>query len=254
MQQEPSELYAQIIEHVFLQKYQTGLRTLLFSRGDIEAAASELSIQLPWNIGDGLNGFFPLDMTLPEIIDRMAGEDECWILGLAGPGQYAFRLKNLGAIEIFPHLLCAMTNIPDATPNIVTRYLDNEAHSLLAKIRYNRLIDIFTDMTCYSLGNQIQAEVPDVGMVATDEIYIGVDAQGKHYIIPIQAKGDDEQLQITQIEQDIALCASMYPSLICRSIGAQLIDDNRIALFAFQFGEQGIAVISEKHYCLMVET
>ena len=51
----------------------------------------------------------------------------------------------------------------------------NDEQALLAKIRYNRLIDIFTGITCYSLQNHLRTTVPNIGQVEIDEIYIGID-------------------------------------------------------------------------------
>ncbi len=64
----------------------------------------------------------------------------------------------------------------------------NDEQALLAKIRYNRLIDIFTGITCYSLQNHLRTTVPNIGQVEIDEIYIGIDKRGAHYILPAQAK------------------------------------------------------------------
>ncbi len=60
----------------------------------------------------------------------------------------------------------------------------------MTKLRYNRLIDIFTGVACYSLQSHLRTSVPNIGQVERDEVYIGVDRQGAHYVIPVQAKGD----------------------------------------------------------------
>ena len=64
----------------------------------------------------------------------------------------------------------------------------------------------------------------------------------------MQAKGSKDKLGIVQIEQDFALCADKFPSLICRPIAAQFIEDDSIALFEFEEIEQGVVITSEKHY------
>ena len=66
-----------------------------------------------------------------------------------------------------------------------------------------------------------------------------------------QAKGGTDQLGIVQIEQDFALCSSKFPNLICRSIAAQFVEDNLIALFSFELGENGVVISDEKHYRLV---
>ena len=121
----------------------------------------------------------------------------------------------------------------------------------MAKIRYNRLVDIFTGLTCYSLQNHLRTTVRNVGQVETDEIYIGIDKRGAHYILPVQAKGRTDKIGIVQIEQDFAVCATKFPKLICRPIAAQFMDDELIALFEFEETDEGLRVSSEKHYRLV---
>ena len=145
----------------------------------------------------------------------------------------------------------AETKIPDSTPGIIMKYAFNDEQALLAKLRYNRLIDIFSGVTCYSLQNHLRTTVPDMGQVETDEIYVGIDKRGAQYVFPIQAKGGTDQLGIVQIEQDAALCAAKFPQLICRPIAAQFIVDNLIALFAFEENNDDVTIIDEKHYRLV---
>jgi hypothetical protein len=90
-----------------------------------------------------------------------------------------------------------------------------------------------------------------MGQVETDELYVGLDQKGAHYVFPVQAKGGKDNLSIVQIEQDFALCAAKFPLLICRPIAAQFMDDDVIALLEFESGETGVTISSEKHYQLV---
>jgi hypothetical protein len=85
----------------------------------------------------------------------------------------------------------------------------------------------------------------------TDEVYIGVDKRGAHYVFPVQAKGGRDRLGIVQIEQDVRLCAARFPTLICRPIAAQFMTSNVIALFLFDANEGGITQLAERHYRLV---
>lgn len=140
------------------------------------------------------------------------------------------------------------TKVPDSTPGVIAKYAFNDEQGLLAKLRYNRLIDIFTGVVCYSLQNHLRSFVPGIGQVETDEIYIGIDRRGMHYVFPVQAKGGKDKLSIVQIEQDFALCAHKFPALICRPIAAQFMQNNLVALFDFEQAENGLVRSSEKHY------
>src|SRR5262249_17351358 len=90
-----------------------------------------------------------------------------------------------------------------------------------------------------------------IGQVETDELYVGLDKKGIHYVVPVQAKGGKDRLSVVQIEQDLALCGEKFPSLICRPVGAQFMRDNVIALFEFGTTEKGVAIASERHYRLV---
>jgi len=175
--------------------------------------------------------------------------NEEWLIQPAGRSRYKFIAR--AAPSIVPNKLLIQTKIPDATPGIITMYRLNDEQALLAHIRYNRLIDIFTGVTCYSLQSHLRTSVPTLGQIETDEVYIGIDQRGVHYVFPVQAKGSRDRLSIVQIEQDFALCASKFPSLVCRGIGAQFMEDDLIALFAFAQSNEGVAIIHEKHYRLV---
>jgi hypothetical protein len=166
-----------------------------------------------------------------------------------GQARYKFALASTPRIT--PAELLAKTKIPDATPGIIAKYALSDEQALLAKLRYNRLIDILTGVTCYSLQSHLRTTVPGMGQVETDELYVGIDQRGAQYVFPIQAKGGADKLGVVQIEQDFAMCAAKFPALICRPIAAQFIGENLIALFGFEEGENGIAISAEKHYCLV---
>lgn len=90
-----------------------------------------------------------------------------------------------------------------------------------------------------------------MGQVETDEIYIGIDKRGVHYVLPVQAKGGNDKLGVVQIEQDFAIGASKFPELICKPIAAQFMTNGTIALFEFESSDNEISITSEKHYKLI---
>jgi hypothetical protein len=48
------------------------------------------------------------------------------------------------------------------------------------------------------------------------------------YVLPVQAKGGKDQINIVQIEQDLAMCAGKFPKLQSRPIPAEQIDAEEI--------------------------
>ena len=55
-------------------------------------------------------------------------------------------------------------------------------------------------------------------------LYVGVDLNGVQYIIPVQAKGEDENVGAVQAIQDIYCCREKFPDLVCRAIAAKTVD------------------------------
>jgi len=240
--------YSAILERIFTTKFKAGVRQVDFEREEIETVARQLRVKLPKNLGD-LVYSFRYRTDLPEQIRRAAGEGETWIIRPTGKARYRLVLVPDKPIQPNPNL--AMTKVPDATPGIVTKYAFNDEQALLARLRYNRLVDIFTGVTCYSLQNHLRTTVPDMGQVETDELYVGVDKKGSHYIFPIQAKGGTDKPNVVQMEQDFAVCAHKFPGLICRPIGAQFMEGGVIALFEFEQSNGTVSISSEKHYKLV---
>lgn len=237
--------YGQIIERLFLNKYKKGVVEIEFNREDLVPIADALGVQLPKNLGDVVYSFrYRTD--LPDSITARAPKGTDWVIKPRGKARYAFVATTFNRIR--PNILLARIKVADATPGIIKKYALGDEQALLAVIRYNRLIDIFTGVTCYSLQSHLRTTVPGMGQVETDELYIGVDKRGAHYVFPVQAKGGKDSIGIVQIEQDLALCKAKFPDLICTSIAAQFMDDNVVALFALQEQENEIRLVRESHY------
>ena len=244
-----SSVYDQIIEHVFLCHYRPGDRTVVFARDELADAAHELGLARPRNLGD-LIYTYRFRRALPRSIAAHAPPGHTWIIRLVGSARYQFYATTQPFIVPREHM--AEIKIPDATPGVIARYAMSDEQALLAKLRYNRLLDIFTGVTCYSLQSHLRTQVPDIGQTETDEIYVGIDKRGAHYVFPVQAKGGRDRLSLVQIEQDLAVCLVKFPGLICRPIAAQFVGADLIALFAFDQNADGAAQISEeRHYRLV---
>ena len=154
---------------------------------------------------------------------------------------------------ISPNPNLAVTKIPDATPGIIAKYAFSNESALLTQVRHNRLIDVFLGITCYSLQNHLLGQpCLGVGQVETDEVYIGIDRFGSHYVIPVQAEVGNNSLSRSKIEQAIAVlqCKGL-PNLICRAVGVHLTAGKEIALFEFEQNGDDISIVSENHYLLV---
>ena len=243
--------YARLITHIFEQRYEPGATEIRFDRSEFVQAARELDARLPKNLGDIIYSF-RYRLPLPDSIKKHAPEGLEWVIRPAGQGQYVFALVPVANITPQQHLVT--TRLPDATPGVIDRYALSDEQALLAMLRYNRLVDIFTGLTCYSLQSHLRTTVPHLGQIETDEVYIGIDSHGAHYVIPVEAKGASDRVGIVQIEQDIALCENKFPGLIALPLAAQYMDGETIVLFSFARMSGEIRIASERHYALVPQS
>ena len=240
--------YEVIIEHIFLSAYVDGDRQVSFRRQDIADAAIELGLKAPLNLGDVVYSF-RYRRPLPQSIIDKAPPGRSWVIMPDGIAKYVF--AAMAFTDIRPNERLAETKIPDATPGVVARYSLSDEQALLARLRYNRLVDIFTGVACYSLQSHLRTSVAGIGQIETDEVYVGVDKAGAHYVFPVQAKGGRDFISVVQIAQDFELCAAKFPTLVARSIAAQFMDDELIAMFELERDGAEVRISSEKHYRLV---
>ena len=242
--------YERLIEKVFIDRHNAGDDSISFKREDLESAAEELEIKLPKNLGDVLYAF-RYRRPLPQAIRITQPPDKEWTIRGAGHAAYVFQLVPI--MHIVPNADLIAVKIPDSTPEIVAAHALYDEQALLAKVRYNRLVDLFLGITAYSLQNHLRTSVANVGQIEIDELYVGMDRHGRQYVIPVQAKGGTDRLSTVQLEQDIGFCLERYPLLKCQPIAAQFMENNRIALFQFKFQDGFAGIIDEKHYLLVTK-
>lgn len=240
--------YAKIITKIFESKFRKGLTEVGFERADIERVAKQLRVQLPKNLGDLIYSFRHR-ADLPESITRHETGGKKWVIKSTGRSNYAFVLT--AAAKFTPSESHAETKVPDSTPGLISMYAKSDEQALLAKLRYNRLLDIFAGVACYSLQSHLRTTVRGLGQVETDELYVGVDRRGAHFVFPVQAKGGRDKIGSVQIEQDIAMCREKFADLVCRSVAAQFVDDDLIALLEFEPSSEGVRMVREMHYRLV---
>ncbi|MDR1428535.1 MAG: hypothetical protein LBJ08_12410 [Bifidobacteriaceae bacterium] len=241
--------YSQILVHVFDQHYRPGTKVVAFARTEFVAAAAALGIDLPKNLGDVLYSF-RYRRPLPAEIASRAPEGMVWII--VGVGDAVYEFRAVADQPLTPNRHLRAIKIPDSTPGIIAQHALGSEQALLAKVRYNRLIDLFTGIVCHSLQNHLRTKVPGLGQIETDEVYLGVDKSGTQYVIPVEAKGGTDRLSVVQMNQDLALAAHRFPALECRLVGAQFADED-IYLFLFAEAAQGgsVEVLAEGRYRLV---
>ena len=240
--------YSVIIGEVFKRGYKPGIKRFQFDREDFAGIAKEKRIALPKNLGDTIYSF-KYRSQLPAVVTSSAPSGFEWIISGAGRSKYEFRLVR--PLDISPRANLLVVKIPDATPEIIGAYALGDEQALLAKVRYNRLIDIFLGISGFSLQNHLRTTVKSIGQIEIDELYVGVDRSGCQFVVPVQAKGGRDKHGRQQTEQDVAFCEEKFPQLKCRPVSAQFITKNKIAMFELGVQRGNVVVVSEKHYQLV---
>lgn len=240
--------YKALIEKIFFSHWKNGITEFDFVRDEITETAKRLKIERPDNLGD-LTYSFRYRTALPQSIIDTQPKGLEWIIAGTGRSKYQFRLVR--ATRIRPREDMITIAIPDATPQIIQEYALDDEQALLAIVRYNRLIDTFLGLTTYSLQNHLRTTVKGIGQIEIDELYIGLDKRGCHYVIPVQAKGGKDHIGVVQITQDIRWAEQKYPDLRCRAVAAQFAKDGVIALFELTLRGDDIKLVDERHYQLV---
>lgn len=240
--------YSAIIERIFFDHFQTEMMEFEFSRTEVISVAEALDISPPKNIGDLIYSF-RYRYELPNSILATANTGLEWII--EGCGQARYRFKQVKLNRITPREELLTIKIPDSTPEIIGAYALSDEQALLAKVRYNRLIDIFLGITAYSLQNHLRTNIAGVGQIEIDEMYVGVDKYGRQFVVPVQAKGGNDKHGVVQTSQDIIYCQKKFPNLVCRAVSAQFMSDERIAMFELTIQGDEIKVVEERHYQLV---
>ena len=240
--------YSAIIERIFLDRYKKGQNLVEFSRQDLIDTAHQLCVDLPKNIGDVVYTF-RYRRDLPAAITKTCSANEIWHIFPAGTAKYRFERRE--ANPLVPRTDLQQIKIPNATPEIIRKFALSDEQALLAIVRYNRLIDIFTGVTAYSLQNHLRTSVDGIGQIEVDELYIGVNTKGIHFVIPVQAKGRTDRLGIIQVWQDVSFCKAQFPALVPRPIGVQFMPDGAVAMLEFVMEGENVKLSEERHYRLV---
>jgi len=242
----------EVIEIVFRKNYRQGADEVLFTMDDVRQAIAQVSKKRADykenNVADVRYQYTSGRSALPESIDKLGP----WMIVGKGKAKYGFvKLAESPIVKIQPDLYCV--SLPDATPEIVLEYAGGDEQGILAKLRYNRILDIFLGITCYHLQNHLRTTIKNKGQVEIDDLYVGLNSGGKQFVVPIEAKSKKDHLSKTQIQQGIDFAQERYPKLILRPIGIQELKDDSLILIEFTSGSHPdeIKIVEMRRYKLV---
>jgi hypothetical protein len=191
--------------------------------------------------------------SLPPEVQATAPDGFEWRIVATAKGEYLFKLYTAGegVFDLDPSPITV--KVPDALPAIVERYARSDEQALLARIRYNNLVSVFLGMATYSLQSHWKTSKGG-SPVEVDEMYVGLDRNGAHYSIPVEAKGRaiSEKLTAEQILSNYDAAADSFPETTIVSVAAKVVDDYTFALIRFDVDREAEVVtkVFERHYTI----
>jgi len=226
--------YDKVILKVFRHHYRKGATYLKFRKDELAEACRKHGITVR-NIPDIIYTYRARRMLPARIL--ATGH---WAIEPAGRGSYAFRLlRNPPHFEI-PFGDYAPVDIYNAIPEVVEGLLRQDEQSLLTRVLYNRLVDIFTGLTCFHIQNHYRSFVAGMGEVELDALYVGVDKTGALFVLPIEAKSQAESEMIgrIQVSQMAKLVRQDFAGLRRRILAIKALADGTIAMVEFDDHEE----------------
>lgn len=241
--------YDKVIVEVFQHHYRKGVSYLKFKKDELAEVCLKRGITVR-NIPDIIYTYRSRRMLPRRIL--ATGH---WAIEPAGRGAYAFRLlRNPPYFEI-PFSDYAPVNIYNAIPEVVEGLLRQDEQSLLTRVLYNRLVDIFTGLTCFHIQNHYRSFVTGMGEVELDALYVGVDKTGTLFVLPIEAKSQAESEMIgrIQVSQMAKLVRQDFAELRRRILAIKAIADGTIAMVEFddQIEPDDLSIISVGRFRLI---
>jgi len=226
--------YDEVILEVFLYHYQEGVDRLIFKKDELAEVCRKHGITVR-NIPDIIYTY-RARRTLPSKI-LATGH---WAIEPAGRGAYAFRLLRSSPHFEIPFADYAPVHIYNAIPEVVEGLLRQDEQSLLTRVLYNRLVDIFTGLTCFHIQNHYRSFVADMGEVELDALYVGVDKTGALFVLPIEAKSQAESEMIgrIQVSQMAKLVRQDFAQLRRRVLAVKAVADGTITMVEFDDHEE----------------
>lgn len=249
-------IYRAVVLGLFEKHYKGHGEAFQFAQSEYDAICKEKGVPQIGNKPD-LAYQYRFRRTLPPEIEAEQPQGKKWVIELAGRGKYILVLRKLkwitpteGLVEI---------KVPDQTPEIIKQYARTDEQALLARVRYNRLIDIFLGITTSSLQNHLRATVKALkgSQIEIDELYVGLNSTGTHFVVPVQAKAGADNIAAVQARQDLLYCAEQFPHATCKAISAQFVDSddeekNYIVLFEIALeGPEEVVLVRERRYRLV---
>ncbi|WP_232688576.1 hypothetical protein [Halobacterium zhouii] len=125
-------------------------------------------------------------------------------------------------------------------PEAVRQYIGKDEQGALTQVRYAGLLDDFTGYEAFHLQSHMRMRVR--GREAElDDLYVGVDDDGNHHALAVEAKGEGETLNRNQLIRNTRGIEekSNYPDSV-RTLAVKLDEDGYFYLFEFDVFQDNV--------------
>ena len=239
--------YDKIITSLFLSKFKENLGEINFTKDELVEVARSLGIPLR-NAPDVVYTYRSR-ANLPSVILDKGN----WVIKPKGKGKFSFfRSTRKPFVEMQEGL--HPIEVLNAVPEIVEKYAQDDEQAVLTAIRYNRLTDILTKVTCFHLQSHARTTIEGEGQIEIDDIYVGVDREGVRYILPLEAKSGEERDKLgwIQVSNMVKFAKQNYPELRCKPIAAKPSQHDMIYLIEFDDNpdSEHVSIVQIKLYQL----
>jgi hypothetical protein len=248
-QEEELTQYDQVILEVFERHFEQGADRLTFQKDELDDICGQRGLRIR-NIAD-IAYTYRARRELPAPILARGH----WAIESLGKGAYAFRLLSSPARFDVPFADYSPIDIYNAIPEVVEGLLRRDEQSLLTVLLYNRLVDIFTGLTCFHIQSHYRAFVSEVGQVEVDALYVGVDSEGRLFVLPVEAKSEAQSDRFGRIQllQMSLLACQDFEGLGRRVLAVKALPDGTIGLAEFSDAQEpdDIGIVAVRRYRLV---
>jgi len=238
---------ARILLRIVERNRVAGTDEVEFTTKNISSVAAELG--LDYGNPHDLVYYFRRRKSLPQ---ELAGEGFSEIKTLA-KGRFVLLKSPVVSSIPFPQDI-AVTDIPDATPQIIYDRCGSDEQALLARVRYCRLVDCFTGLAAWHLQGHCRTTIGSGIQVEIDEFYLGCNLDGEWFSIPVEAKTRRERGGIArdQIASMARFSTENHPDLKCRPLVAKELSDGTILLIEMSptAESRDVAIVNVRRYLL----
>lgn len=190
--------YAELMIETFEMKLEDGATTdgpIRFTSNDLRTAIGNIDHDFT-RLSDAVY-YYNNRSSLPDELQEHGYKHVISIGGEGQDGVYVFTKvpQHIDNTEEYDETILIEE---EALPAPIREYVSGDEQGSLTQVRQANVIDQITGLTCYHLQSHFRTEIENQKMEA-DELYIGVNEDGEHTAIILEAKGTDEELNRSQL-------------------------------------------------------